>query len=143
MKSANKAASADGAVALLFPAEGSSRAVPGAARRNGRENCGFVLSDATVDCQYSQEKLVMITRFLNRHGSPLYRALLMCSGFFCCLMPAAGFYKLTGLHLGGAQLALGFGIVVGLTIQAMIPFVLVALAERIFVKRQMQHDWEA
>jgi hypothetical protein len=80
----------------------------------------------------------MITRFLNKHSGPLYRALLILSGFLCFLLPAAGFDQLAGLHLGGAQLALGFGIVVGLTLQGMIFFVLVALAEWIFVKRQIR-----
>ena len=79
----------------------------------------------------------MITRFLNKHSSGLYRATLIGSGFLCFLMPAAGFSKLAGLHLSGAQLGLGLGMVVGLTIQAMILFVAVALAERILVKRPM------
>jgi len=77
----------------------------------------------------------MITRFLNQNSGPLFRATLVGSGILCFLIPATGLYKITGLGLSGAQSLLGFGIVVGLTIQAMILFAVVALAEKIFVKR--------
>jgi len=75
----------------------------------------------------------MIARFLNKNISPLFRATLIGSGILCFLIPAAGFYKVAGLSLSGAQTLLGFGIVIGLTIQAMILFAVVAMAEKIFV----------
>ena len=50
-------------------------------------------------------------------------------------MPATGFYKIAGLGLSGSQSLLGFAVVVGLTIQTMILFAVVALAEKIFVKQ--------
>ncbi len=83
----------------------------------------------------------MITRFLNKNIGLLFRATLIGSGILCFLLPASGFYKVAGLHLSGAQSVLGLGIVVGLTLQAMILFAMVALLERIFVKRHL-HDLE-
>jgi hypothetical protein len=82
----------------------------------------------------------MITRFLNKNIGPLFRATLIGSGILCFLVPAVGFYKVAGLHLNGAQLHLGLGIVVGLTLQAMILFAVVALSEKHFVKSHIQHD---
>jgi hypothetical protein len=80
----------------------------------------------------------MITRFLNKNISPLFRATLIGSGTLCFLLPASGFYKVAGLHLSSAQSLLGMGIVVGLTLQAMILFAVVALLEKHFVKSHMQ-----
>jgi hypothetical protein len=80
----------------------------------------------------------MITRLLNKHAGPLYRALLICTGFLCFLIPTAGIDILAGLHLRGSELALGLGVVVSLTIEGMILFVVVALADKIFVKRPTQ-----
>jgi len=77
----------------------------------------------------------MITRLLNKNVGPLFRATLIGSGILCFLVPAAGFYKIMGLGLSGAQSLLGVGIVSVLTIQTMILFAVVALAEKIFVKR--------
>ena len=77
----------------------------------------------------------MITRFLNKNTGPLFRATLIGSGILCFLVPAAGFYKLAGLGLSGAQALLGVGIVSVLTVQTMILFAVVALAEKMFVKR--------
>jgi len=77
----------------------------------------------------------MITRFLNKNIGPLFRATLLGSGILCFLVPVAGFYKIAGLGLSGTQSLLGVGIVSVLTIQTMILFAVVALAEKIFVKR--------
>ena len=77
----------------------------------------------------------MITRFLNRHIGPLFRATLIGSGVLCFLVPAVGFYKLAGLGLSGAQAHLGLGVVVALTLQTLVLFAVIALAEKIFVKR--------
>jgi hypothetical protein len=78
----------------------------------------------------------MITRYLNKNIGPLFRATLIGSGILCFLVPATGFYKVAGLHLSSAQALLGSGIVVALTLQAMILFAVVALAEKVFVKRE-------
>ena len=77
----------------------------------------------------------MITRFLNKHIGRLFRATLVGSGILCFLVPATGFYKVAGLGLSGAQSLLGFGVVVVITIQTMILFAVIALAEKTFVKR--------
>lgn len=84
----------------------------------------------------------MITRFLNKNIGPLYRAALVGSGILCFLVPATGFYKIAGLGLSGAASLLGFGVVVGLTIQTMILFAVIALAEKTFVKQPdiREHD---
>jgi len=78
----------------------------------------------------------MITRFLNKNVASFFRATLVGSGILCFLVPSVGFYKIAGLGLGGAQSLLGFGVVVGLTIQTMILFAVIALAEKIFGNRQ-------
>ena len=80
----------------------------------------------------------MISRFLNKNIAPRFRTTLVGSGLLCFLVPAAGFYKLAGLSLTHTQLAFGLGIVVGLTLQSMILFAIVALAEEIFVKRSFK-----
>jgi hypothetical protein len=77
----------------------------------------------------------MITRFLNKNIGPLFHATLIGSGILCFLVPAVGFYKIAGLGLSGVQSLLGFGVVLVLTIQTMILFAVIALAEKIFVKR--------
>ncbi len=77
----------------------------------------------------------MITRFLNKNVASLFRATLVGSGILCFLVPTVGFYKVAGLGLGGAQSRLGFGVVFGLNRQTRILFVVIALAEKIFVSR--------
>ena len=65
----------------------------------------------------------------------LFRATLVGSGILCFLLPAPGFYKIAGLALSPTQSLLGAGIVAGLTIQAMILFAIVGVAEELFVRR--------
>jgi hypothetical protein len=77
----------------------------------------------------------MINQFLDKRMAALFRATLVGSGILCFLLPAAGFYKIAGLGLSSTQSLLGAGIVAGLTIQAMILFAVVGVAEEIFVKR--------
>ena len=77
----------------------------------------------------------MMTRFLNKNIGPLFRATLVGSGILCFLVPATGFYKIAGLGLSSAQSLLGFGVVAVITLQTMILFAVIALAEKIFVKR--------
>jgi hypothetical protein len=77
----------------------------------------------------------MINQFLDNRMAPLFRATLVGSGILCFLLPAAGFFELAGLGVSHTQALLGLGIVVGLTIQSMILFAIVGIAEEIFVKR--------
>lgn len=86
--------------------------------------------------------MAMITRFLNKHAAPLYRALRICSGFLCFVVLGGGLGVLADLHLQPAPLALGLSIVIGLTFQSMIFFLLVNLAAEIFVKRKSQFAHE-
>jgi hypothetical protein len=77
----------------------------------------------------------MINRFLDKRMAPLFRATLLGSGILCFLVPASGFFKLARLALSHTQALLGVGIVAGLTLQSMILFAIVGIAEEIFVKR--------
>jgi hypothetical protein len=77
----------------------------------------------------------MTNYFLDKRVAGLFRATLVGSGILCFLLPVAGFYKIAGLTLSPTQSLLGAGIVIGLTLQAMILFAIVGVAEELFVKR--------
>jgi len=54
------------------------------------------------------------------------------------LIPVAGFRKLAGMELTDAQLHVGIGIVLGLTLQAMILYALVGFFYEVCVKGRSQ-----